>query len=97
MGLEGSSRKCGDDCEGRVVFCSDVGCELEGGGFEDFRLEGVDGEEGQLFSGFVEGGLPLGELLGAGGGKDRGTEERHCWWCVDFGVVMNVICIKSER
>ena len=84
MRLEGSSRKRGNDGEGRVVFRGDVGCELRGGCFEDFRLEGVDGEEGEFGSGFVEGGLPLGEFLSTGRGKDRGTEERHCWWCVEW-------------
>src|SRR5277367_2082816 len=82
--LEGSSRKRGDDNERRVVFRGDVGCEVRGGCFEDFRLEGVDGEEGEFGSGFVECRLPLGELLGAGRGKDRGTEEWHGWWCVEW-------------
>ena len=70
MSFDSASCICSDDSERRVVFCGDVGSELGSGGFEDFRLEGVDGEEGELGCGVVESGLALGEFLGAGGGKD---------------------------
>jgi len=73
VSFDGASCECGDYGERRVLLCSDVGCELVGGGFEDFRLEGVGGEEGELGIGFVESRLALGEFLGAGGGKVRGT------------------------